>query len=257
MKKVLTLAVLAGFALTASSAMACTLSNWTSTSGAVAAGDPSADSIARYSGTCGMAASATGYVQDDSPSAEARVVTRFYVLDGLTGSGDVNVFRAYSDAGAATPVITVAFDGADFTFTTPGGSTTVAANDGKWNSVEIDWQSGGNMSISMNGGAATTVAAGTGTIETVRFGIPDGMGTNTGTLTFDAYEMHRSTAVGRLICADATGDSVVNAGDLTSVVSEILGTLAVGQPDCTEDGTVNAGDLTCVVNTILGSPTCP
>ena len=75
-------ALLLGAAFAGQAAMACTLNNWSANSGAVAAGDPQADGIARYAGLCGMEATGAGYVQDNNPGGIDRIVARFYVYAG-------------------------------------------------------------------------------------------------------------------------------------------------------------------------------
>ncbi|MDX1626954.1 MAG: hypothetical protein R3323_10605, partial [Wenzhouxiangellaceae bacterium] len=79
-------ALLSAAILAAPNAMACTVANWSTSSGAVVAGDPpggDADgSIARYSGFCALQTpgGSISYVQDNNPGGIDRIVARFYVL---------------------------------------------------------------------------------------------------------------------------------------------------------------------------------
>ena len=98
-------------------------------------------------------------------------------------------------------------------------------------------------------------AAGTGTVEAVQLGAPNGFGNHTGTLNFDAYESHRTTPVGALVVADANNNGSVNIFDMIAMQNEILdpvGSLAPGQPDCNKNGGVNVFDMICAQNIILG-----
>lgn len=81
---------------------ACTLSAWESNSGAVISQDPN-NMVPRMNGNCGLEVSAIGYVEDDSPSAEASFVGHFYFLPEFSGSGSVDIFVAYSDEAGNTP----------------------------------------------------------------------------------------------------------------------------------------------------------
>ncbi len=265
-KNLLPLATAIGALALSSSALACTISNWGgAATGSPTPGDPFNDGIARYSGECAMEIDGTQAVMDLSPGGENEVIVRFYVLDNLTSSGNMmDIFVAYAEDAGTTPQLRVQYDGSNFNFITPGSSTSSSANvnGGGWNSVEFHWADStvGDFWINADSaGAATgTVTPGTGSIESVRLGAPSGFNGNTGTLNFDAYEMHRSTAVGRVLCGDGNNDAAVNSGDFGVVANEFLGiAMGVGQPDCNEDGTINSGDFGCVANIFLGNTTCP
>ena len=81
-----------------------------------------------------------------------------------------------------------------------------------------------------------------------------------GTITVDAFESRRSTAIGHLKRADADSSATCDANDITSLANEIIDVLggeptprlASGQPDCSEDGAVDANDITCTANVIIG-----
>ena len=275
---------------------ACNTSQWgqgSPPSGAVVgtpiAGDPVATGtggdnteIARYSGKCGLGASAAGqYVQDGLPSAEDGYISRFYVKPNIT-TGEAVVFQAMVDAAPDYPLIRITYDGAAQQFKfygsngTPGSILgTVPAIAGKrdrWYAIETNYNRGagtntGTLSISVLGNRNLAPEAGTPatanlsgiTINTagqgvdfVQFGWISG-GTGAG-VTVDAFESRRSTAIGRLQRGNANGsDAVCNTDDIVAAALDanaILGGdpagLANGQPDCTEDGQVNANDLVCI-----------
>jgi hypothetical protein len=237
---------------------ACSTDGWLG--GAV--GSYTADSpptIARYSEFCALSVTGQGHVQSNFAS-DTRYRARFYVLDSLTGVGTVEIFEAYSDEGGASPLFKISFNGSQFTFDATdagGGSTTIASVNG-WNLIEFDWTSGGNFVLWVNADATTdaatgTIASGSGTVESVRLGAPNGF-SQTGRLNFDAFESHRTTPVGPLLVGDANGNQSVNIFDMISIQNEILNVsnLAAGQPDCNANGSVNIFDMICVQNIILG-----
>lgn len=258
-------AMIIGAALAAPSAMACTLANWSSTSGSVVAnnpngsdGDPPADTtnVARYSGSCGARMTGQGFVQDNNPGGISRIVARFYVLNELSG-GSTAVYEGYSSTTGTGALFTVEMDDSGLvTLTDVATSQSVSQSSAtNWASVEIDFgQSAGDgfISLSVNGQTAvdqTGLSNSGSAIQSVRLGNLDGAA---GALNFDAYESRRSTAVGRLLRADGSGDEAINSSDLAILVNELGGSfLAQGQPDCNEDGTVNSQDISCLVNILL------
>ena len=202
----------------AAPAMACTTANWSSESGAVTAGDPMANSISRYQGECGLEVTGTGYVQDDRPGGIDRIVTRFYVLNELSGGQTAEVYNGYGDASGGDERFSVELDdtGQVTLIDTVSGQSVSQSSTNDFMSVEIDWGRGagsGFISLSVDG---QTVQETTGltndsgpSLASVRLG---NMAGASGTLTFDSYEAHRSTAVGRLCnCnANGSGDDAVN-----------------------------------------------
>ncbi len=256
--------VLLGAVLGAQPALACTLSNWSSSSGSVVAnnplgndGDPGGDttSVPRYSGLCGMRATGgTGWVQDDRPGGINRIVARFYVLNGLSG-GSANIYQGFSTTGGTGPLFTVSLNSAgQVTLTDVATGQNVSQNSAtNWASVEIDFGQGaagtGFINLSVNGQTPAELAVSNAgnPLQSIRLGNLNGGGT--GTLGFDAYESRRTTAVGRLLRGDANGNGTVDIFDAISVVNESgSGTLAAGQPDCNENGVVDIFDAICVVN---------
>jgi hypothetical protein len=245
-------------------AQACSASLWDGgSSGAVAVGSPT--TIPRVSEFCGLSVTGIGHVQDNSAS-DTRIIVRFYVLAALTGTGTVDLFEAYGDQVGTTAIFKVSYDGSDFIFDAtdaPGGSSfTIAANSG-WNLIELDWTSGGDFIAWVDADTledpqptpSGPVDAGTGTVESIRLGAPNGFGGfSGGSLTYDSYESHRNQPVGALLIGDANGSDSINVFDMVSQQNEILGNaLAPGQPDCNLSGTVNVFDLVCVQNIILGN----
>ncbi len=256
-------ALLLGAAFAGQAAMACTLNNWSANSGAVAAGDPQADSIARYAGLCGMEATGAGYVQDNNPGGIDRIVARFYVYAGNSATADV--YRGFGDTSGGSQRFNVSVDaGGTVTLTDnlSGQSVNQAGNAGAWNSVEIDWAQGagnGVISLSVNGQAAAenTSLSNVGTqLQSVRLGNINGA---SGSVGFDAYESRRSTAVGRVCNCNANGsaDDAVNVQDVIVLVNEAGGgALSTGTPDCNEDGNINVQDIVQTVNIAGGTGAC-
>ena len=257
-------AVLAGAMLVSQSAMACTLDNWSANSGAVTAGDPSADSIPRYAGFCGMQVTAAGWVQDNNPGGSAvpttttgldRIVARFYVLNDNTATAEI--YSGYGDITGGSERFNVTLDNAGtvtLTDTATGQAVQQTGATG-WLSVEVDWAQGagnGVISLSVNGQAVaenTTLNNQGDNLQSVRLG---NLNSAAGTMSFDAYESRRSTAVGRLVACNAQdSDEVVNILDALSVVNELNEVeLSSGTPDCTEDGSVNILDVLEIVNIV-------
>lgn len=240
----------------ASIANACSTDAWLG--GAVGGAADSPPTIPRYSEFCGFQLdNVQGHVQDNNAS-DTRYRARFYVLDGLTGAGAIDIFEAYAADNATGPLFKVTFNGSQFTFdatSAGGGSASVASVNG-WNLVEFDWDSGSNtFSYWVNADATADpangdVIAGTGTVEAVRMGAPNGFDPQTGKLTFDAFESRRTTAVGALLVGDANGNGSVTVADVVAVLNELNGTLQVGQPDCNENGSVTVADAVCLINSL-------
>lgn len=250
----------AGALLASQAALACQTTAWSATSGAVAAGDPFAESIARYQGLCGLEATGQGFVQDDSPGGIDRIVARFYVLNSLDAAATADIYSGFSATNGTGERFSVTLDDAGLVTLTDNASGQSVSQSGSsaWLSVEIDWGQGagsGFISLSVDGQAAseTTGLINDGTaLQSIQLGNLNGAA---GTLGFDSYESRRSTAVGRLCNCNANGssDDVVNVQDIVTMVNEAGGvTLSSGTPDCNEDGTINVQDIVQTVN-IAGS----
>lgn len=251
-------------------AQACTLGAWLAGSAgdAIAGGPAQAEGgLSRYSGECAMQAT-DGYVQDNSPSDEGEMITRFYFLPEAT-NGTATIYETYStkelaiDA-AGTPVYRVIYDATADTIvvdaTPAGGGTTTpidVSGSAGWISIEIQWESGGTMFVWVNADATSAAVAtaqataGTALINASRLG-PQNV-TGTVSLIFDDVEIRRTTAVGLLLAGDANNDGSVNSGDIVAIILEFFGQqLATGTPDCNEDGNVNSGDIVCTILTFFG-----
>ena len=149
----------------------------------------------------------------------------------------------------------MSYDGTNvvITATDGGASASAPANATKWNLIEFKWVSGGMGSLWVNSDAAAdtadgTFASGAGTVEQVRLGAVDGVGTEKA--YFDDYESHRSQAVGPLLGGDSNNDGSTNVLDISGVLKEadaFTPVLAVGTPDCNHDGLVNVLDISGIL----------
>jgi len=248
----------------AANASACTVDGWSADAGVPANGvSDSPPAVPRFSELCAFGVTGASHVQSNFAS-DTRYRARFYVLDGLTGSGAVDIFRAYGDEVAGSLLFKVAFNGTTFTFDATGAGGTSAsapAASGDWNLVEVDWNSNdGTFRFWVNADAGADAASGsassgTGTVESVRLGAPDGLGSQAGGLVFDAFESHRETAVGPLVNCDAEGDGGdIDINDVLAVVDEVFGNasiLGAGQPDCEADGDVDITDALAIVDIVF------
>jgi hypothetical protein len=157
------LAGLIGGLMVATTALACSLSGWSSSSGTPIANQPNdSPPVARYSGFCAMQADEIGdFVTDNSPQDEDIYFVRFYVYTGTHTGGNVDIFQARNDVGAN--MIRVQYSGTQLTFMMGGTGTsrtaTVVPN--RWYSIELDWEAAapGGLSISVQGaGSATPIS---------------------------------------------------------------------------------------------------
>jgi hypothetical protein len=257
--RILATGLLAAGILFGSTALACTTDGWLGgVTGTPLAGSPSPEGVARVSGVCAMELGGAGSVKDTSPTAEPTTHTRFYVkADGVSGSPVI--FQAFSDEDAISSLVTVTYDGSNFVFDAGAGASANVPGSSGWNIVEMDWTGGETMDYWVNADAVAeplnptgTVNASTGTMESVILGAPAGLN---GFLTFDNYEMRRTSDIGPVTNGDSNNDTNVNSGDLVGVINEWLSgsaVLAPGTPDCNLDGNVNSGDLVCIINAWLG-----
>lgn len=248
MKRLITVPLMLGALSLSGSAFACQLGNWSASAGGAAAGGPGeTPDLARYSGLCAMETTAAGdYVQDNSPAgaSETRMISRFYFLvDGGSGT----IMEAFSAEDGTGSIFTVSYSGGNVTVTPATGTAAVAAaNASGWNSVEVDWNSGGAVDLWVNSDAATDPADASGTdggsagVDSVRLG---GAG-----FLFDAYEARRSTSVGRLVAGDANGSGGISIADAVAVLNELNDIYQTGQPDCNESGGMSIADAVCVLN---------
>lgn len=244
------------------SGFACSTGQWDATSGSVIVGSPQTNpAVPRFSELCGLQITApnTGHVQDNSPDGHTQFIARFYVRPNIAGSGNADLFVAYSAENGTGQLVKVSYDGTNFDFHSTGAvlaSSAVAASN-LWHLVEIEYNSAGTTRFWVNADAASapqsgSFASATGAVSSVRLGLPNGGTGFTGSAQFDAYESHSTTPVGVLLNGDATGNAVLTSGDAFRVLSEIAvgGTLSPGQPDCSRNGTITSGDAFCILNLI-------
>jgi hypothetical protein len=246
-------------------AVACTPDGWSdkfSIPGNGETGSPLP--ISRYSRFCAYAVTDTSWVQSNAAS-ETRYIGRFYVLPDVSGSGTVDLLVAYSDEGATggDTLFKISYDGTNFIFDASGasgGSDSTPAVSG-WNLVEFEYDSDSstfnywvNETWDFNSLSYTaptgSFASGSGTVEAVQLGAPNGLDGDTGTITFDEFESHRTTNVGALLVADANGNGSITVADVVAVLNELAGTLQSGQPDCNENGGVTVADAVCLINSL-------
>ena len=277
---ILSAALGAAFMLS-SAAQACTLDGWTaggigSIQGSPVAGGPAEpvpnNTIRRYSGLCGMRASAPGnFVQNDSPAGDQIFRARFYVY--TSNAGTATVYQAGN--GTTAGVVSVnSNSGTQISVTPTGGSAmNFATTANRWYSVEIAMNSTatpttGDDPIAANtviarvgGGGSDTVAQQSSAvnngavIDFARLGCVSGC---TGNVDFEEYESTRSagTAIGRLCRGDANGSGTITAADRSAVTGELGGNPATGLPDCNEDGNISAGDRSCITGLLAAGASC-
>lgn len=254
------LALAAGLAMVGQSALACSSDLWAQDTGVTLGGpEDTTPNISRFSGLCAMQADSAGpYVVDDSPGGINRIRARFYMY--VNQDADAAVYRGFDSSNGQVFEVSVNPTSGDVVFSSVGASTSATcpgcANDGFWNSIEVDWNAdGGNLSLWVNTDARDVPADDTqslstaATVSTVRLGNLDGVA---GTMNFDAYESRRTTEIGRLLRGDADANGAIGGGDITAIINEFLNVqLSNGQPDCDGNGSVGGGDITCVINIFL------
>jgi len=256
-------ALVSGAIFAAQGSMACTLNNWSTSTGAVTAGDPGSG-FTRYSGFCSMESSGQGYVQDNSPGGIDRIVARFYVFNGNTASSEI--YAGFGSTDGSDQRFSVELDSNGEVTLTDLASTESVTQVGNtdWLSVEIDWAQGagdGVISLSVNGQAPNeldTLGNVGSLLESVQLGNINGAA---GELSFDAYESRRSTAVGRLCEGDAILDGERDFADINAIFVEFAtggNNAAAGNPDITEDGLIDFADINEVfVLFATGQGACP
>jgi hypothetical protein len=251
------------FGLTLSgSALPCSTDGWDSESGMVAVGQPfgatppDINGVARFEEFCALVAAGTGYVQTNAPS-HSEVTNRFYVWADVSGTGDADILVGYSAENGTGELFSIAYDGTNFDFASSGGSDSAAAADG-WNLIEYHWN-GTTFEYWVNADATTDSPTGSfsgggaATLESVRLGLPNGLGGFTGAFNYDTFEMHNMTAIGPELECDADGSGSIDVNDAATVVDEIFGVLSSGYPDCDlSGGAIDVNDASAVVDAIFG-----
>ena len=226
-----------------------------------------ADGNRRYAGPCGLNITLAGessYLVDNTPTDEPTFNVRFYFFLDDVGE-DVTFYQALD--GNGNPVITAKYSATsekvDVVFAgTP--STTVSVGPARspgWNSLEIQWTSGGSVTPKAILGSAsgsdeeTASALDTSalTVSQARLGVSDaivGSVPTGGSIDFDDYDSRRDTVPGRL-CRGLTDSSrsALALEDVETIFNEFAtGGLfqAAGTPDYNGDGVVDLNDATAV-----------
>lgn len=250
------------FSIFSSVVFACTTDGWIAGAvGAVNPNDPN-NGVARVKGFCGLEVTGQGHVKDESPSVDPNFIGHFYFLPQFTsGSGTPDLFIAYSDEGGTAELFSVRYDGTNIVFDATqatGTSVSFPADTSHWNLIEFSWHSGTSGSLWVNSDATTeppdmTFTSGTGLVESVRLGAPNGFDGLIGQASFDEYESRRENQVGELLAGDANSDGNIDVGDIDLIVAEfVFNSLAEGVIDCNLDGSVDVGDIDCIVAIFIG-----
>lgn len=252
-----------------SDAFSCSTTAWIpGGTGSVEVNNP-ANGVPRINGSCGLKVTGTGHVQDNSAGAEAKLIVRFYFLPQLNGTGSTDIFVAYSDESPSsdailTKLFSVKYDNDNSNIVVDatignghaanGGTTSVAVIGNHWHLIEFSWESGQTGSLWVDADAtsdlaSSTFASGTGAVESVRLGAPNGFGAGlNGMAFFDDYVSHRSLPVGGVLTGDGNLDGNFDQNDIDAIKAEFLfGTYPIGSTDCNLDSKTNSGDVNCVV----------
>lgn len=259
--------------LSAGTASACSTAAWTSVTGAPVAGGPlEGNGVIRYRGLCGLRTAAGGnsYVAVDHGTQESTYRARFYFFASASGT----VMESYSDAGATTPVISVAYDSSAGTISaTVPGSTGLSVSGivpNRWYGVQVTRIVGQPAVLQVRGGGGTATSAtinqsvtGTGnaTGSGVRLTRLGAIGAAAGAITVDEFEASRGANPIALRCrGDANGSGGYEINDVIGVLGEVLfiqgdstKSPSSGSPDYNEDGIVTINDVVGALNAILAS----
>ena len=250
-------------------AFSCSTAAWIpGETGSVEVNNP-ANGVPRINGSCGLKVTGAGHIQDNSADVEAKLIVRFYFLPQLNGTGSVDIFVAYSDESPSsdavlTKLFSVRYNNnnnrivVDATkgngHAANGGKTSVSVIGNHWHLIEFSWDSGqmGKLWVDADATvdpASSTFSSGTGTVESVRLGAPNGFGAGlSGMAFFDDYVSHRSQPVGMELAGDGNLDGDIDQNDIDAIEAEFLfGTYPSGSTDCNLDSKINSGDVNCVV----------
>lgn len=238
-----------------SNALACSMSAWLpGASGAVSVNNP-ANGVPSVSGRCGLKVTDTGHVQDNSPDSEDEFIGRFYFFPQFDGEGSTDIFVAYSDE-ASTELFSVSFDDGNIMIdaTAAGGdSASVAVSATQWHLIEFSWVSGSSGGLWVDADAtqnpaSASFSSGTGMVESVRLGAPNGFIGLSGMAFFDDYVSHRFSPIGPILAGDGNLDGIFNSSDIDAIKDQFLYSIySDGSTDCNLDGGANSGDVNCVV----------
>jgi hypothetical protein len=193
----------------------CSTDSWLGgASGALIAIAPP-NGVPRLEGECVLKVDGVGNVKDGTPF-HSRIRIRFYFLPMLSGSGSAKSLVAYADSGATSPLFNISHDGGSIVFDTSaaGGSSSplIEISGEWWHLIEVDWDAVTGFSSIWVDKDATSAApdsiipSGSGFVESVQLGLPDGLGGLAGQIFFDAYESRNTTAIGPVPgCAGTPG----------------------------------------------------
>ncbi len=288
--KIIALAITGALAFLSADAFACSTSLWNGLEqNNPSEGGPAAapTTVRRYVGGCGLEAAAVGQtVTDNSPSAEGTYRVQFYTKPNVTSEADI--FRAFSgEDRTGNVIIRVTHDGTSFrVYEGATASAPIAAPNNRWYQVQLNWAkatsvpgSNGKLGIKIQGNGGLVAAApvqfndlesatpalsglanGASSIGSVALGwVAGGAGTS---ITTDAFESRRSTAINRACRGDSNGSGTITAGDRTAITNELGSvftqtTAAASVPDCNEDGNITSADRTCITNLLTATAVCP
>ena len=141
------------------SGFACSMDAWDTPVGvgSIIVGSPQTNpAVPRFSELCGMQVTApnAGYVQDNSPDGHTLFIARFYVRPNLSGSGNADLFVAYSAENGTGPLVKVSYDGTNLDFHAAAGPVAgFAAAPNLWHLVEIEYNSAGQTRYWVNADA--------------------------------------------------------------------------------------------------------
>mgnify|MGYP001824090587 CR=1 FL=1 len=261
--KVIFISLISALTLT-SGAYACSLDGWSSSTGAVAVGQPfnasggDINGVARFEELCALQVNGTGHVETDAPS-HTRVRARAYLFpDSFSGTNDSKVLVALD--GSGTELFWIAWNDGQWAVSsaTEGAATTPAS--GGYDLVEFDWDpaGSGDLLVWVNSDAANgdpadmTVSAGpAATLETIRIGLPNGLNGNSGSALYvDSVEMHNETAIGPLFNCDSAPSGVIDISDIVAIIDEFTGTIvSSGTPNCDPTGGfINISDVVATID---------
>jgi hypothetical protein len=170
----------------------------------------------------GGAAATSGFVQDNSPNAEASYHGRFYInpqsLISGTGANPtaIDLFKGLSGDGVGNTVFTVQYRRSTTTgannnraqvrlnVTRNGGTTSTNwfnISDTNYTSVEVAWASGASVTSSLSTGGTvrqnlTALDTSANTLGSVQLGLQGTLTNISGTIRIDSFVSTKTTVIG-------------------------------------------------------------
>jgi FtsP/CotA-like multicopper oxidase with cupredoxin domain len=170
----------------------------------------------------GGAAATSGFVQDNSPNAEASYHGRFYINPQslITGTGAnptaIDLFKGLSGDGVGNTVFTVQYRRSTTTgannnraqvrlnVTRNGGTTSTNwfnISDTNYTSVEVAWASGASVTSSLSTGGTvrqnlTALDTSANTLGSVQLGLQGTLTNISGTIRIDSFVSTKTTVIG-------------------------------------------------------------